>query len=172
MSDRTCSLPDCARPHRARGFCVSHYNALILGERRRHPRETRTCVICSTRVTRRRDNKARPTCSTRCRAVLQFGPGLAPVSPYEWRTDAVRRAAKAGAAIIETFDREDIFERDRWTCQACQRACTLPDPFVLNAATIDHIVPLVAGGAHTRWNAQTLCLSCNSAKQAAISPAA
>jgi 5-methylcytosine-specific restriction endonuclease McrA len=42
--------------------------------------------------------------------------------------------------------------------------CNRPDPFDCNAATIDHIVPFVLGGDHSRANVQTLCLSCNSSK--------
>ena len=172
MHERTCDIPGCEKAHRARGFCSTHYNQLVIGERRRHPRETRACVVCGTRVVRRRDNSHVPTCSVRCRSVVQFGPEFAPRDAYEWMLDAVARARKAGALIVETFDRAEIFERDGWTCQLCRVECTTPDPFDLRAATVDHVVALAAGGEHSRRNAQTLCLSCNSAKQAAISPAA
>ena len=172
MPDRTCSLADCDKPHRARGYCSTHYNVIVAGERKRHPRETRSCVVCGTHVTRRLDNLHRPTCSVRCRRIVQWGHDLAPVSDYQWSSDAVKRARKAGARIIEKFDRLAIFERDRWMCQVCGIGCSQPDPHSLSAATVDHVVPLIAGGEHSTANAQTLCLSCNSAKQARISPAA
>lgn len=172
MTKRTCTIDGCSNVHRSRGYCSTHYNRLILGEAKRHPRETRTCVVCCTPVTRRRDNHHQPTCSVRCRTVVQWGEALAPTNAYVWRSDAVQRARKAGVRIVENFDRIDIFERDDWTCQACHVRCSEPDPYNLRAATVDHIVPLAAGGEHSRANAQTLCLSCNSAKQTGISPAA
>lgn len=172
MAQRTCSILGCEKAHRARGYCVTHYNAVVLGERKRHPKEARSCIVCGTKVVRRSDKSYQPTCSVECRSIVQWGARLAQVSSYEWRNDAVKRARKAGVLIVERFDREDVFARDGWTCRACNRRCNEPNPFDLLAATIDHVVALADGGQHSRANAQTLCLSCNSAKRAGASPAA
>ncbi len=59
-----------------------------------------------------------------------------------------------------------VFERDAWTCRLCgfpvSRGAQVPD---LEAPTIDHIVPLAAGGAHAPSNWQTAHFWCNSYKR-------
>lgn len=73
-----------------------------------------------------------------------------------------RRALKRGASIGEPFTNEDIFERDRWACQLCGYVI---DPEVKwphpKSASLDHVVPLSRGGAHSRANTQLACLECN-----------
>lgn len=77
---------------------------------------------------------------------------------------ALRRARERGA-FVERVVRRKIFERDGWRCQICRRLVfrskVVPHP---RAPTIDHIVPLAAGGSHEPANAQTACFECNSRK--------
>lgn len=61
-----------------------------------------------------------------------------------------------------------VLEADGWVCQICgiptpreKRGTQEPD-----APTIDHIVPLSAGGAHSYANVQCACLRCNTRKGA------
>ena len=161
---KICTEPDCDRPLRARGFCSSHYNRNIVGEERRHPSHTVPCIICGTNVNRRVHSRYATTCSVRCRSIVQWGKRLAQPSAYQWRHDAEKRARDAGARIIESFDRDEIFDRDSWLCQVCGIKCAEPDPYDRASATVDHTIALSQGGDHTRANAQTCCLSCNSAK--------
>jgi 5-methylcytosine-specific restriction endonuclease McrA len=76
----------------------------------------------------------------------------------------MRRARTAGS---ETFRRAEIFDRDRWICGLCgkkvNRQLKFPDS---GSASLDHIVPLSEGGAHSRANTQIAHLGCNSRKQA------
>jgi 5-methylcytosine-specific restriction endonuclease McrA len=55
-----------------------------------------------------------------------------------------------------------IFERDGWRCQLCgasiDRRCRFPHP---GSPTIDHVIPLAAGGAHGPANWQAAHLICN-----------
>ena len=44
MTERTCTVEGCGRKHRARGLCVSHYNAEVYGPDRH--RRTITCAEC------------------------------------------------------------------------------------------------------------------------------
>lgn len=60
---------------------------------------------------------------------------------------------------------EYLLERDRWRCGICgtaiRRSAVYPDPM---APTIDHIVPLAAGGTHARENLQPAHSRCNTRK--------
>lgn len=81
-----------------------------------------------------------------------------------WRSKLVRKSR--GERQLRPPRRRMVFERDDWTCQLCgisvrprRHAANEPDE-----ATIDHIVPLAMGGAHTAENMQTACRRCNSLK--------
>ncbi len=169
MSHRTCDVADCGKKHLARGYCSTHYNQILLGKDRRHPKVQIACAICGTRVTRSAGSEKRyvPTCSVECRTIVTFGQAHATADGYDWSSSAVTRARRAGVSVIVPFEREAVFERDAWTCQHCGVHCSAPDPYVKTSATVDHVVPHVRDGAHHIDNAQTLCLSCNSAKWAA-----
>lgn len=71
---------------------------------------------------------------------------------------ARRRSHSRGGRV----NRRKVFERDKWTCQICQRKldrdAIVPLPL---APTIDHIVPLASGGEHEDFNAQACCFECN-----------
>jgi hypothetical protein len=76
------------------------------------------------------------------------------------------RRARLRAATIERFSDVEIFERDNWICQICMRQTPRQlvgsnDPL---APTIDHVIALVNGGAHSRANVQCACRRCNSIK--------
>lgn len=65
----------------------------------------------------------------------------------------------------EKVDAALVFERDGFTCQLCG------DPLDMTATkraplspSIDHIVPLTRGGAHTYANVQAAHLYCNVSK--------
>lgn len=77
-----------------------------------------------------------------------------------------RRARQAGVKLTPGR-RHAVFERDDWTCQICgdpvNRDAQVPD---LDAPTVDHTIPLVAGGEHGPDNWQTAHFYCNSVKGA------
>lgn len=56
------------------------------------------------------------------------------------------------------FTRENIFERDRYTCQYCGQ------PFSARDLNLDHIIPRDRGGRTTWENLTTSCVRCNSRK--------
>jgi 5-methylcytosine-specific restriction endonuclease McrA len=113
---------------------------------------TGPCPRCGTTVTTDRlagYNAANRYCSARC-AVKD--------------AKARRRARKRGAHTEPVYRRR-IFERDSWRCQICRRKVDptkeVPHP---RAPTIDHVVPLAAGGTHEPANVQTACFLCNATK--------
>jgi 5-methylcytosine-specific restriction endonuclease McrA len=71
-----------------------------------------------------------------------------------------RRAKRLRAAPRERIDREMIFERDEWVCGICGERVAPED------ATLDHIVPVALGGAHTAANLRLAHAICNSRRQA------
>jgi hypothetical protein len=79
---------------------------------------------------------------------------------------ARRRAVEAGAFVAPVIRRQ-VYERDRWRCHLCGRkvmpAAKVPHPL---APTLDHVVPLAAGGAHEPANMRTAHFLCNSTKGA------
>lgn len=84
-----------------------------------------------------------------------------------WR--AMRRAAKSRrraierGAAAERFDPFEIFERDRWRCHICGEKTPqrLRGTYEDRAPELDHIIPLAAGGTHTRNNVACACRRCN-----------
>lgn len=81
------------------------------------------------------------------------------------RNAAQNRKARKRDAFVERVYRKRIFERDGWKCQLCGRAvrreALVPDPL---APTLDHILPLSAGGKHEPKNVQCAHFMCNSIK--------
>lgn len=70
---RTCAEPGCTRPHRAKGYCGSHYNQHFRTAEDRL--QTVPCTICATPCMKdKRDyGKRRPVCSDMCRCFLTHG---------------------------------------------------------------------------------------------------
>lgn len=85
----------------------------------------------------------------------------------QWRAKLKRRRARhLGARTAERFTDREIFERDRWICQICKRKVNkklrFPHPM---SASLDHVVPLVEGGQHTRANTRLAHFRCNCARR-------
>lgn len=80
-----------------------------------------------------------------------------------------RRRARVRCLPSERFAPSEIFERDGWRCGVClcsvDGALAYPNPM---SASLDHVIPLSKGGAHTRDNTQCAHLQCNVAKGAKL----
>lgn len=77
------------------------------------------------------------------------------------------RRVRELAATVERFDHLEVYERDGWVCGLCQQPVdsdlSWPDPL---SPSLDHIVPLAAGGDHSRANTQLAHWLCNVRKGA------
>lgn len=71
------------------------------------------------------------------------------------------RARKRGA-FEEAVEPLVVFERDKWRCHLCGRKVSR------RHASIDHVVPLSKGGAHSYANCKTAHLKCNMSKGAKV----
>ena len=68
-----------------------------------------------------------------------------------------RKAAKRGTSTVDKVDEKKIYERYKNTCVYCGATEDL---------TLDHVVPLARGGAHSEENLAVACRACNSSKNA------
>lgn len=98
---------------------------------------------------------------------------------YSERSNALDRTSAATArharrqrmigtdGSVDRIDPLAIYERDGWTCQLCQGSI---DPALRHphaeSSSLDHRLPLVAGGRHTEDNVWTAHLRCNIRKGA------
>jgi hypothetical protein len=66
---------------------------------------------------------------------------------------------------IQDFKRIDIYERDSWICQLCDKPVnpklSFPNP---GCASLDHVIPLSRGGSHKTTNVQLAHLRCNTSR--------
>jgi hypothetical protein len=76
-----------------------------------------------------------------------------------------RARAERFGVEYEVVIRSKVFERDEWTCGICNepvdRLVTYPNPM---SVSLDHIMPMCAGGTHTYDNVQCSHLHCNVTK--------
>lgn len=84
------------------------------------------------------------------------------------RKNTKRRAARMRGAVIEVerYTTQEIAERDNWTCHLCKRKVAKRQLPVGHprSATIDHLVPISAGGDDVRANVALAHWSCNAAR--------
>lgn len=83
-------------------------------------------------------------------------------NPDKVQSSKAKRRAIKRQVTIENFLVSEIYERDGWICQLCHkkvnRKLKLPNPM---SASLDHIIPLIKGGSHSRANVQLAHLTCN-----------
>ncbi|WKW86387.1 HNH endonuclease [Gordonia phage Budski] len=97
------------------------------------------------------------TCSPECHAIRLREVRL---------VHKARRRARKRDAYRADVHRKRVFEMDGYRCHLCgkktMRAKTVPHP---KAPTVDHIIPLAAGGTHEPSNCRTACFQCNAIKR-------
>lgn len=116
-----------------------------------------------------------------CLPVDHRHPGTLWTAEYRARSEQRKRASATAArharrmrvvhgvevATVEHFDPHEIYERNDWVCQLCRKpispATRWPDPL---SVSLDHVIPIVAGGAHSRANTQAAHWLCNIRKGA------
>lgn len=115
MNKRTCTMPECAKPHRARGLCNTHYGQAH--QPNRHTKKLIACAWCGTEVLKHSGGGRRygAACSDQCRTWLKLPYCKLPADHWAlwfgkasaWSTDK-RRAPKPETATFQCA-----------TCQEC-----------------------------------------------------
>ncbi len=70
MVQRTCSMPECGKRHRARGLCSTHYNQQLATPEQRHRKVTVPCTWCKVDCPKYPDQGSKYSelfCSLTCR---------------------------------------------------------------------------------------------------------
>ncbi|MFQ5674026.1 MAG: HNH endonuclease [Nitrospinales bacterium] len=81
----------------------------------------------------------------------------------EYILESLERFPVVGRGISPQL-RNEILERNGFTCQLCGNGPGDPDPFNPNRKVrlhVDHIVPKSQGGADDKDNLRVLCSACN-----------
>lgn len=147
---RSCPVPD-THPSRSTRVPITHPSRMAPSSHGESWRVfIRDCWICSRVFATPYTAK---TCSPECKELRRLA--LKKLGRDK------RRASKRGAFVAPVY-RAQIYERDRWSCHLCgkriNKNVTVPHP---KAPTIDHVVPLAAGGTHEPANVRAAHYLCN-----------
>jgi ribosomal protein S27E len=135
------------------------------------PRPDFNCPDCGRTV-----SQSRAGTRLRCKkcaysAVLEGAKRTHAANPLRAKSYRARRRVRHYNVGYERFSAQEIFERDKWMCRICgkrvSRRLRYPNPM---SVSLDHKVPLVKGGSHSRENTQTAHLRCNLRKRDNVAP--
>lgn len=178
---RTCASEECRRSHRLhryRGYAARDKSARPLRECRRPGCDKTVPAFYSLLVKYCSNDCLDRRCERKCAGC---GAIFAKPSPqkfctqeclWDWRRTGLfprpkgeksyRARAERYGVKYEKVIRSKVFERDGWTCGICDepvdRSVKYPD---LMSVSLDHVIPLSAGGSHTYDNVQCSHWYCN-----------
>lgn len=161
---RFCVVEDCDRKHCARGLCRTHYAALY---RRTRPAVTRAAEAKYRLANLEKYQKRRREYMREYRLLHPHAhrdwvaANRKQVTAYQVARAHLRRAKGDG----DRFTVEEIAERDGWRCHICGKNVTR------KTWSLDHLIPIVAGGPHTRTNVSLAHKRCNSRRGTGRIPA-
>ena len=111
------------------------------------------CRVCNAWFTIKNQGQ---TCSTECQSTYEAD---------RVRAHRDRRRALKRDAYRADVNRKAVYEADGYRCHLCGKKTnpnrSVPHP---KAPTIDHVIPLAAGGTHEPANCRTACFQCNATK--------
>lgn len=99
--------------------------------------------------------------------VMEGGPIVDDLPPLGPHIGSGRRRPDGANAGIPSKVRRAVYNRDDWTCQECGIDVVSTQPgeaMPHDAATVDHVIPVVNGGTNRLSNLKTYCITCNQHK--------
>lgn len=171
MTDLTCQFVDCVERFpgpvgrgRPPKWCPEHRAAIAAANRNKYRESSgATCSApdCDRPV------RALTVCNMHYRRILR-AQGRIGNSPWDERRQNnynIRRARKHGTESHGVVRVADIIARDGLECGICSKPVdpdlAYPNPL---SRSVDHILPIARGGAHTPENCQMAHLRCNISK--------
>ncbi len=125
---------------------------------------TKSCINCGKLFEVLSNNQFGLYCSKKC-----GDKHYKQLNPDKEHNKRARYRTKKNNNTVEEVSFEYICERDNWKCQICgKRVSKLkkwPHPL---SPSLDHIMPISLGGAHSITNIQLTHLKCNLSKQASV----
>ncbi len=161
---KKCSVEGCENPYKSNGYCAKHVYSIfareeILVRARKYYYEHKEEVLEKHKVY---GNKSEVKIK---RKTTQGEYRKTEEGKMRRKSSEQRRRATKKTTEIEHFHSQEIYERDKWVCGICgevvDRELKYPD---LLSPSLDHVLPLSKGGAHTRENCQLAHFICNSRK--------
>lgn len=144
------------RPRSDSSYCSEHCRYVLIARRTRvvriAARAPKYCVICQTDITAYRADAE--TCSSYCGGQYGKVQNRERYAARQQQRNAVKRAATVGYGVPELEWRR-IRLRSRGRCFYCGGKKPL---------TMEHVVPINRGGAHSIGNIVAACKSCNCSK--------
>lgn len=128
MIKRTCGMPNCPKPHRARGLCSTHYNQQHASTEQRHAKQTVPCTWCQVDCVKDMGRERRYQgifCSFACRDHWRTATGNNPSPSAE--ALAKGRAVRAGKrwqAKLKLKQAARGSSGRTWVAGACERCGT------------------------------------------------
>lgn len=136
--------------------CKAGYQAYRQGKPRPESKPEHPCAKCGSPFAGYRRRKY---CSMDC------WENRSPYGQRQPKGNYRRRAAQWGVAY-EPLRRNDVYDRDNWTCGICGEPV---DPDLQyphrRSVSLDHVIPFARGGPHTPSNVQCSHLECNILKR-------
>ena len=138
MADRTCTIPGCDSPHRARGMCKSHYNRWNYSGSPSAPAEELACKVCGEPTAKSASGPRSTYCSTACRRSAAK-PRAAIRNRERYRERRTPRAAKSCLTCASEFVPAKSVARIYCSTACARQMQNASRRALLRGAFVDHL---------------------------------